>query len=292
MEKLKRILHMLLFPHIAITLLIVPIAAALLIYVFTNPMVGSKTAYGAYFLSAYALTILCTGARWIYRRITAFKDENKYIKLYLNDVHIRAKISLYASLGVSIAYAVFQLALGVYHKTVWFYSLAVYYALLAVVRYFLLRDMKSFTPGENRLHELKRYRFCGIVLVPVNLALAVIVFYITWQSRTFVHHYITTIAMAAYTFTALTIAIVNVVKYKKFQSPVLSAAKIISLASAAVSVLTLETAMLTAFSEKGQELFRRIMTMLTGTAVCLFVLVMAVYMIVKSTKEIHSERTA
>ena len=131
------------------------------------------------------------------------------------------------------------------------------------------------------------YRFCGVLLLLMNLALLVIVTYIVWLDRGFVHHSITTIAMAAYTFGTLAKAIVNVVKYRKYNSPVFSASKAVSLAAASVSVLTLETAMLTAFGEESGDAFRRIMTAATGAVVCLFVLVLAVYMIVRSTKQIN-----
>ena len=43
--------------------------------------------------------------------------------------------------------------------------------------------------------------------------------------------------MAAYTFTALTLAIVNAVRYRKYGSPAYSAAKAISLASATLGLL-------------------------------------------------------
>lgn len=120
----------------------------------------------------------------------------------------------------------------------------------------------------------------------MNLTLGVIVFYIVWQNRGFEYHYIHTIAMAAYTFTAMTLAVINVMKYRRFESPLMSAARVISLASALVSILSLETAMLTTFGKPGTDSFRQLMTALTGTAICLLILAMAIYMIIHATKEI------
>lgn len=51
-------------------------------------------------------------------------------------------------------------------------------------------------------------------------------------------------------------------------------------------MLTLETAMLSAFGEAGDAEFRQAMTAATGAAVCLVVLILAVYMIARPTKEI------
>ena len=39
---------------------------------------------------------------------------------------------------------------------------------------------------------------------------------IVYLNKTFIHHEITTITIAAYTFTSLTFAIINFIKYKKY----------------------------------------------------------------------------
>lgn len=69
------------------------------------------------------------------------------------------------------------------------------------MRFFLAKETVLFEPGKNRFRELLVYRFCGILMLLMNIALSVLVGYIVWQGRTFQHHKITTIAMAAYTFT-------------------------------------------------------------------------------------------
>lgn len=181
--------------------------------------------------------------------------QNTWIRRYRSDVRLRAKISLGSSLASNLAYALFQLCLGIYHSSVWFYAFACYYFLLAVMRFFLAKETARSKPGENRFRELLLYRFCGILMLLMNLALSVIVGYIVWQGRTFQHNETTTIAMAAYTFTAFTLAIINTVKYRKYQSPVLSASKAISLASASVSMLTLEAGMITVFGGDGAPQF-------------------------------------
>lgn len=289
MKRFIKILKALLFPPLAAVILIAVLSASMLVYSFVYLDGEGIFSYLSFALSAYALTVLCAKTPDIIRFIENTKRENRIIRRYMADPALRVKVSLYSSLTINTAYAIFQLGLGFYHSSFWFYSLAVYYILLAVMRFFLLRDVKlaSFDSGENIVSELKRYRFCGISLVLMNVALAGIVFFIAWQNRGFEHHFITTIALAAFTFASLTIAIVNAVRYRKYNSPLFSAAKAISLASAAVSMLTLESAMLSAFGKDGQESFRLIMTSLTGAAVCIFVLVMAIYMIINSNKKLR-----
>ena len=138
------------------------------------------------------------------------------------------------------------------------------------------------------LLELKKYRTCGIVFLIMNLALTLMIFFMVYWNRTFVHHEITTIAIAAYTFTSLTFAIINVIKYQKYQSPVYSASKAISLAAACVSMITLESTMLTTFGADTMDLFsKRIMLGASGGVISAFIIAMAIYMIVSSTKKIR-----
>lgn len=135
------------------------------------------------------------------------------------------------------------------------------------------------------LKELKKYRFCGIIFLLMNIYLAIILFFMVYWGRTFIHSEITAITMAVYTFSSLTFAIINVIKYKKYNSPVYSASKIISLASASVSILTLESTLLTVFGD-GNEFFSKLMLTLTGTLIIAFIIFMAVCMIKESNKKI------
>ena len=156
------------------------------------------------------------------------------------------------------------------------------------MRFFLVRYASANKHGENMRAELLRYRSCGLVFLVMNLALSLMIFFMVYWNRTFVHHEITTITLAAYTFTSFTFAIINVVKYRKYNSPVFSASKAISLAAASVSMITLEATMLTTFGDGSMKLAeRRIMLASTGGVVAAFILTMAIYMIVQSTKKLR-----
>ena len=89
-------------------------------------------------------------------------------------------------------------------------------------------------------------------------------------------------AAAAYSFYCLTLAIVNSVRYERFHSPVLSAAKAVSLTTALVSIFSLETAMLAQFG--GEPRFQFWMTAATAAAVCVLVLILAAYMVISASR--------
>ena len=221
-----------------------------------------------------------------------FKAENKYIRRLLNDPRLRVNISLYSALAWNVAYGIFQLWLGFWHRTFWFCSLGAYYVILAVMRFSLLLHTRKYFPGERMREELIKYRACGWIFLIMNTALSLIVFFMVYWNRTFNHHMITSIAMAAYTFTAVTFAIVNAVKYKRYNSPVFSASRAISLASALISMLTLEATMLTTFSDGTMTAFQqKIMLGATGGTISFFIITMAIYMIVSGTRKLRKPPT-
>ena len=284
----KKLGKALLFPHIAIMIILVPIATVFLVYSMVFLGSESVAAIISYVLSAYTLTVWCFKIPYLIKFFKTFKDENKYARIWQDDTRLRVNVSLYGTLIYNTAYALLQLGMGFWHHTFWFYSLAGYYISLAVMRFFLARHTSKHKPGEKMPDELIKYRACGIVFLIMNLALALMIFFMVYWNRTFHHHEITTIALAAYTFTSLTLAIINTVKYRKYNSPVYSASKAISLASACVSVLTLESTMLTTFGDGTMSLTgRRILLGISGGVISVFIIAMAIYMIVKGTKKIR-----
>lgn len=289
----KKIGKALLFPHVAVMVILVPVATAFLVYSMVFLGTQSVAAIISYVLSAYTLTIWCFKIPHIIRFFKAFKDENRYLQIWKADARLRVNVSLYGTLIYNAAYALLQLGMGIWHHSFWFCSLSGYYVSLAVTRFFLVRYTSKHKPGEKMLTELRKYRACGIVFLVMNLALALMIFFMVYWNRTFHHHEITTIAMAAYTFTSLTLAIINTVKYRKYNSPVYSASKAISLASALVSMLTLESTMLTTFGAETLTLTqRRIFLGLSGGAISALIIAMAVYMIVQGTRKIKLLETA
>ena len=286
----KKIGRALLFPHIAIMILLIPIATALLVWSMVVIGTESAVAYVSYVLAAYTLTIWCFKIPKMIKNFKAFKNNNKYARKWQDDTRFRVKMTLFGSLLWNAAYGVFQLGLGIHHNTFWYFSFGIYYLCLAIMRLFLAWHVKKHAPGEKIRLELIKYRTCGWVFLVMTLALALIIFFMLYWNRTFTHDMITTIAMAAYTFMSFTMAIINVVKYKKYNSPVLSASKAISFAAACVSMVTLTSTMLTVFSDGTMNIFtQKLMIGGVGTAVWLIVVAMAIIMIKRGNKNYTNE---
>lgn len=285
---LKKIGKALAFPCTAVMILLIPISLGFLLFSMLKLGTKSVVSIMSYVLASYTLTVWCMKIPKLIRIIKKFRQENKYLRHLREDTRLRVNLSLYGSLIWNTAYAALQLGMGIWHRSFWFSSLAGYYILLAALRFFLVRHTRKHKPGELMREELLKYRICGIVFLAMNLSLSLMVFFMIYWNRTFYHHEITTIALAAYTFTSLTLAIINTIKYRRYNSPVYSASKAISLAAGCVSMLTLESTMLTTFGKGTMTLTgKRLFLGLSGGAISAFIIAMAIYMIITSNRKIR-----
>lgn len=250
--------------------------------------------YASYAASAYALAVTVTGFVSLNTAIGGvrkFVSEHPLMKKfrstqagekYMTDVRFRAGVSLVLGFSVNLLYIATKLVSGILYRSAWFIALAVYYILLAGMRFLLVRRLNV----QDEAEELRRYRLCGIMLLFMNQALAGIVIFMVHQNRGFAYPGLLIYAMAAYSFYAVIVAVINIVKTRKHNSPILSAAKVLNLVAALVSILSLTTAMLSQFGGEDNAEFNRVMIGATGGAVCTVVIGMAVYMIGRANKNL------
>lgn len=299
-EKIKKILKRIFFLPSVWTFLISIPSYGLVIYALVCENVKPEVAYLAYFLSAYAFVITITwiigSVHWVRTGIENHPFAKKvlavpFLNRCMNERVFRAKVSLYSGFLINLLYAGIKLFSGVCYKSVWFITLAVYYILLAVMRFSILHHVRRQEKiGNDQSAQWRRYRLCGIILLFMNWALTGIIVLVIHQNSGFEYPGVLIYVMALYAFYATITAVINIVKFRKYGSPVLSAAKAINLTAALVSMLSLETAMITQFGAADDEGFRQMMMSATGFAVNAIVLGMAVYMIVHATKILRSMR--
>lgn len=286
MRKGKKILKFICYPHIAIVVCVATFAVFGLVYSLTFENAIPVLQYLSYILAGYALFLICCRIPNGVRKIKGLVGNNRLLSRYFGDLGYRVKISLFASATTNAVRTLFYMVMGIVNQSLWFYSLSVYYALLSVMRFFLLKDIRKEYQA-NVEKQWRRYLFCGVILVVVNLALGGIAFLVIQRNQGFSYHFVETIAIALFTFINTISAIVNSIKYRKYHQPIISAVKFVSLSSALVSMFALETAMLGAFGQETNPSFRLIMTSATGGAFGLVILAIAVFMIVKSSVELR-----
>ncbi len=284
MEKLKEISKKIFCLNPLLTMIIALPSFALVAYVLITGMTNTVIGYISYGLSAYALIIFITA---IYPVIVGTKKKvtgSRMWNRYQTDLEFRTKVSLYPGLAMNTLYVAVNLVSGLLYKSFWFVALSIYYVLLMLMRVFLVGHIRNNAVGEDMVTEKRKYKLCAVLLMVMDLALAIVVFFMVYWNRGYEYPGLLIYVMAAYTFSAMAAAIVNLVKFRKYNSPVVTAGRVLNLTAATVSILSLETAMLSEFGKEESPEFHRIMIGLTGAGVCVFVMVMAIYMLKKISK--------
>ena len=290
----KKIGKKLLFPPIWMMVILVIASAVALTLIFVKGMEQSIPAYIAYVLAFYTLTVVTTFCAMVlpkqYSTIKQKIYDNPMVNRYMTDRVFRTNVSLSISFVISMLYVGINLwswhMLGSY----WFIVLAVYYVIMAVMRYLLVRYVRIQKIGTDILSEWKRSRICAYILLLINLSLSGAVLMILYQHKGYDYPGIMIYVMAMYTFYALTMSIVDIVKYRKMGSPIMSTAKIVSLSAALVSMLNLETAMFAQFGTDMAQQDQNLMIMLTGAGISITVITLSVILIAKATIEIRREK--
>ena len=287
----KKIGKRVLFPPVWLMVILASISAVALTIVFIKGMERNIIAYIVYVLAFYTLAVVCVFCALVlpkqYSTIKQKIYNNPIGNRYMTDRVFRTNISLSVSFVISMLYASINVWSWHILRSYWFMVLAVYYVIMATMRYLLVRYVRIQRIGASILGEWKRSRVCACILLLINLSLSGAVLMILYQSKGYDYPGIMIYVMALYTFYAAIHAIVDIVKYRKLGSPVMSTAKIVSLSGALVSMLNLETAMFAQFGGDMSPENQRIFIILTGAGVSITVVTLSVILIVNANKEIR-----
>lgn len=200
-------------------------------------------------------------------------------KRYRTDTAFRGYVSLCRGMTANVCYALFRAVVGILYRSVWFAAMAVYYFALGGLRIYLAYGY-AHRGTRGLSYEYCCYRRTAWMLFLLNVPMGGMIALMVWTNSGFSYPGYVIYLSALFTFYTAILSVVNLVKYAKVGSPILSAAKVLNLVSGMMSVLGLQTAMITQFSD-GDEAYRKLMNTLTGSFVYGGVAVLAVYMLVR-----------
>ena len=287
----KKLVKALLFPPVWLVLLLTLTSAVLLILVFVKGMEQTIPACIVYVLAFYTLTVASIFLSLVlpgsYRRIKQKLFEHPLGNRLMTDRVFRIRISLHASFGISMLYVGLNIWSWYMLRSYWFLVLAVYYVIMAVMRFLLVRYVRIQKLGTSLLGEWRRSRVCACILLLINLSLSAAVLMILYQSKGYDYPGVMIYVMALYTFYSTIHTALDIVRYRRLGSPVMSTAKIVSLSGALVSMLNLEAAMFAQFGADMRPESQRIFIILTGAGVSITVVTLSVILIVNANREIR-----
>lgn len=288
MKQAKVIFQKLLHPSKWVLIFLPPISFAALIFIFATQNTKSATAYIIYCMSAYSLTIWSAAIPRLTKRIKSAIINSRIMKKasaskitgrYLNDLAFRGNVSIYQGMAVNAFYVVFRIVAGIRYASVWFISMAVYYLVLGCLRAYLIVCYRRRDPElEHRC-----YHTTAWLLFLLNVPMGGMIVLMVRTNSAFSYPGSIIYLSALYTFYTMVTSVLNLVKFRKLGSPILSAAKVLNFIAAMMSILGLQTAMISRFSENGES-YRKMMNAITGGFVYGIVILIAVIMLLHSRK--------
>jgi len=168
-----------------------------------------------------------------------------------------------------MAFGVYHLVFGIVARSWWLLTLGVYYLILSIVRFFVLRVKRN---------QHLAMRLAGMMLMVLSVPLVGTVILSVVRDRGHDFHMIVMIAMAAYAFTRGTLATINLIKSRHSLSAKIVTLRNISFAEASVSIFALQRSMLVSF-EGMTESEIQIMNAVTGSAVCAIVFLLGLILL-------------
>ena len=234
-------------------------------------------------MSAYCLTVLVLPLPRLIRNAKAsvMRRINRaaFGGRYVNDLAFRGSVSIYQGMTVNFLYVLFRIVVGIRYTSMWFISMAVYYLVLAVLRLSLILNYRH----KSKTVELRCYRWTAWLLFLLNLPMGGMILMMVLTNSGYSYPGYVIYLSAMYTFYTLVTSVINLVRFRRLGSPILSAAKVLNFIAALMSILGLQTAMIAQFSVESDS-FRKTMNAITGGVIWLCVILTAVYMLRRSRK--------
>lgn len=198
----------------------------------------------------------------------------------------RVLMSAVLSLACNFLYALYHGVMGVINLSLWFFVMCAFYGILAVMRFCAVLSGRKKQCDRSDVSQRYVMKISGVLLLLLGIVLTAMIDISLSQHIATVYGKITMITIAAYTFGKITVTVVNAVRQRRNPSPLLLVIRNIRYAEVAASVLTLQRSMLVSFGEADERQIY-LMNALTGLAVCMFVVVLGILLMIKSGKEMN-----
>lgn len=247
-----------------------------------------------YVMAACSLTVACCYliqdiAGVIKNIVRSVIEGNTLANRVYSDYRFRTVLFTLFSFLLNIFYAVSNGIFGLINHSPWLGTLSAYYIFLCIMRFGAVRYERKVSKEKIDkdliIQELKVYHNTGILLALITIALAGAVILLVNQEGGQSYYGYMIFVVAMYTFYKAIISVVNIMRARKLQSPLLVTIRNIGYADALVSVLSLQTAMFASFGENS-NVDSLIMNGITGACVCIMILAIGIYMIYSSRRQI------
>lgn len=198
----------------------------------------------------------------------------------IEDEQYRAVAKAVLSLVFNLIFAFYNGILGALSSSLIFIASSAYYLLLCSMRFSaVLLSRKGKTQNDGLIASI-----VGVMLIILSVIFHVMVIVSMKDNTAAMYDTITMIAIAAFTFTKITMAVVTAIKHRGEHSKLFKTINAIRYSEVAVSLLTMQQSMLVSF-EGADEKSSVILNACTGAAVCFLILALGIITLKNSRKE-------
>ncbi len=212
--------------------------------------------------------------------IIRFLQNYKFTNKLLEDYGYRTIVFSLLSFNLNIAFISLILIMAIMSKTVWYFTIMVYYIVLAFMKGNVFYSKRKYG---TEVKQARALRFSGIMFVVMTLVFSGIILLIYKANHYFEYAGILIYAVAVFTFYKLTLAIFNIFKARKQNNLYIENIRNINLASALISIIILQVAMFQAFAPEHNIGFANA---LTGAGVSAIIFILGIFMIVKANRRL------
>ncbi len=248
--------------------------------------------YGVFGVTAvlfgYSLYTVVIYVPRVKQGIIGLLKKNRFTAKMLEEFSFKTMVFSTLSLVLTVAFAIMNLVSAIKYRLIWYGALFGYYVALIIFRGGVLGSAKRCAHkygDDEAAYEFavwKIYRVSGAILILIEFAMAGAVTQMMLSKRPNQSGQIMAIANAAYTFIKVTLAVINMFKARRNFDPVTQSLRNLNFADACMSVVSLTVLMLTVFGDDGLLGIKACV----GFAACILTLALAVYMIIKSNREL------
>lgn len=212
----------------------------------------------------------------------------KAVNDYRTDLWFRAEAAVHVSCGVNVTYSLYQALIGLTQKSAWFDTLAVYYILVTCTRLLMLYYIHH--EAKDGIEELKRYRMCGIMMLVISslvLLMGLLVNNGGSKPKEYPEHMV--FVVGAFTIYIFINSIINLWRYRKLESPLISASKSLNLTTAIVSLYAFQTAAIAQFRQFINPSVITLLNVFTVGAGFIAVVYISMHIIVRASRALHGK---
>lgn len=238
---------------------------------------------------AYSVYLIIPLIPKMRKNFITLMEKNEFTYLILRNFGFRTLIFAIGSFTMSVLFSAFNAFTAIKNRSIWYGALAGFYIALAFLRGGVLGYHKNRI-GKREVKEnegylkAKIYRNSGIITLILNIALSSAIAQMIFSGAHFSYMGLGVFAYALYAFFKITVSIIGLIRAHKQTDLTVRAIRNINLVDAFVSILALQTALLTSFS-KG-EINISLMNTFTGVIVSAISVAIGIGMIVVGNKTI------